>query len=353
MLKRIALLCRATTWLLIIVAAHGASAIAAEQHVGVSYFAFRTASGEAPINAYVFYPASADQVRSARIGPYDVQAEMDAAELKGAKPLIVISHGQGGSALGHHDLATYLAARGHVVASLEHPKDNVRDGSGVGTAEVLLGRPHQVSALIDALAADARWGRILDRERIGVAGFSMGGYTGLALVGARPNFLRLLDLCDAGLERGMCDLLAKKGAALDAEQPARAYVVSLESAAREAGTLADPRVKAAFVMAPMALVFDQASFTGITRPVHLHYGTADRLLDPAQNANNVIRWLPTLAGRTAIVGSDHWVYLAPCSAELAEAASEICSDAPGIDRAKLHRQIQKEALDFFAAHLES
>ncbi len=323
---------------------------AAESAVGLARFAFDAPGSQEPVNAYVFYPAAAAD-RVTRIGLYDVTASVGAVAVEGRKPLVILSHGQGGSALGHHDLASFLAANGYIVASLEHPGDNVRDGSGVGTADVLFGRPRQVSALIDALQADAQWGHRIDPDRIGVAGFSMGGYTGLVLLEAQPNFLRLLDLCRGGVEPGVCALLAQKGAALDEEKPVEAYIASLQAAARAQGKLSDARIKAAFVMAPMAMVFDAKSLEGVYRPVYLHYGTADRMLAPARNADRLLKWLPALAGRTAIVGSDHWVYLAPCSSELASAAPEICADPPGIDRARLHLQINQAALAFFGASL--
>jgi predicted dienelactone hydrolase len=42
-------------------------------------------------------------------GSYQVTATADAPPSLGTKPLVVISHGGGGSNLGHHSLATYLA----------------------------------------------------------------------------------------------------------------------------------------------------------------------------------------------------------------------------------------------------
>ncbi len=41
-------------------------------------------------------------------------------------PLVVISHGLGGSFLGHHDLAEALADAGFVVAAINHPADSSR-----------------------------------------------------------------------------------------------------------------------------------------------------------------------------------------------------------------------------------
>ncbi|MGH9489492.1 MAG: hypothetical protein ACRD17_03180, partial [Terriglobales bacterium] len=53
---------------------------------------------------YVFYP-SALPASVTWIGPYELHATRGAPALPGAKPLVVISHGHGGSDLGHHDLA--------------------------------------------------------------------------------------------------------------------------------------------------------------------------------------------------------------------------------------------------------
>jgi len=46
-------------------------------------------------------------------------------------PLIVISHGHGGSFLGRHDLAEVLADSGFVVAAINHPGDTFSDMSPV------------------------------------------------------------------------------------------------------------------------------------------------------------------------------------------------------------------------------
>ncbi|HET7565831.1 MAG TPA: hypothetical protein VFJ96_12600 [Gemmatimonadaceae bacterium] len=119
----------------------------AQRASGVGFRAIRIHD---PVNGttmpgYVFYP-SAQARGTTRVGPYDIAGTTDAPPPVGARPLVVISHGHGGSDLGHHDLATYLAGHGFIVATLEHPGDNFHDMSGNGHAAVLVGRPIQVSA---------------------------------------------------------------------------------------------------------------------------------------------------------------------------------------------------------------
>ena len=302
---------------------------------------------------WVFYPTT-HAPGETTIGPYHVDATMDAPAIPGAKPLVVISHGNGGSNLGHRELATYLASHGFIVATLEHPKDNFHDVSGVGYAPVLVGRPIQVKATISMLLNDPHWKPLIDANRIGVAGFSAGGYTSLMIVGAVPQFRRFIDFCNRyPNDKGVCGE-AKK---LTAEAQSHGHTLEqmmdgLESQLTRWGNTADPRVKAAFVMAPLSLVFDEAGIAKIDRPVFLYYGQNDHVLRPSANAEHIRPLMKTLVNVKMVPLADHWVFLDPCSPELAKDAKEICSDPPGVDRVKVHQQIQADALAFFRKSLD-
>src|SRR2546429_172552 len=64
----------------------------------------------------------------------------------GAFGVIVVSHGAGGMALLHRDLGMALGSQGYVVAAPTHARGQGNDVSGV---EVWVGRPKQVSRVID------------------------------------------------------------------------------------------------------------------------------------------------------------------------------------------------------------
>jgi predicted dienelactone hydrolase len=297
---------------------------------------------------YVFYPSTAAG-RVTWVGPYPLHATRDAPPIPGAKPLVVISHGHGGSDLGHHDLAVYLAGHGFVVASLQHPRDNFLDDSGDGHPDVMVGRPIQVKATISMLLADPHWKPLIDPDRIGVAGFSNGGYTSLLLVGAVPRFTRFMDYCkahpdDPGICGGVKQLvaqLAKKG--LTAAQ----YLTAMQEQFHRWGSPDDPRIKAAFAMAPQSLVFDKAGAASIDRPVFLYYGQNDEVLQPEYNALHIAPLIKTLARIRMIPKAGHYVFLSPCSPQLTKEAPDICIDPPGVDRVAVHRQVDADALAFF------
>ncbi len=300
------------------------------------------------MDGFIFYPSD-DRTGPTRIGSYEVSAAEEAPEAPGAYPLVLISHGHGGSALGHHDLATYLASRGFIVAAITHPKDNFRDSGGDGQPIVLGGRPRQVSAAISHLLASPRWKPHIDASQIGVAGFSNGGYTALLLVGAEPQFAILPRHCKVHPDdENVCQPLAKLEAQDRMEHRTIGEdVARLQHDLARWGPTRDPRVKAAFVMAPFSSVFDAAGLAHVDRPVFLYYARDDRVLHPRYNVLHIAPLIRTLSGIRAIPNAGHYIFLAPCSDGLARDDPKICTDPPGTDRNRIHRDINAEALSFF------
>jgi len=84
------------------------------------------------------------------------EIDLGNATLPGAKdcpiasdklPLVVISHGRGGSFLGHHDIAETLADAGFVVAAINHPGDTASDMSRSDDLSVFTERPSDIKRL--------------------------------------------------------------------------------------------------------------------------------------------------------------------------------------------------------------
>src|SRR5215510_2632066 len=74
------------------------------------------------------------------------QAVAPKAALTGDRlPLVLISHGVGGSLASHYDTVLALAQAGFVVAAVTHTGDNSQDQSFVGNRRDLIDRPRQIS----------------------------------------------------------------------------------------------------------------------------------------------------------------------------------------------------------------
>jgi predicted dienelactone hydrolase len=101
-------------------------------------------------------------------------------------PLVVVSHGRRSHLVMHHDLAETLADGAFIVAAINHAGDNYFDQSRSAELSVMLQRPTEIKRLIDFMLTASPLAATIDRERIGVFGFSRGGHTGLARCGGRP-----------------------------------------------------------------------------------------------------------------------------------------------------------------------
>ena len=285
-----------------------------------------------PMPAIVFYPTRGDGGPT-QVGPYSIAATRGAAPAPGPFALIVHSHGTGGDHLGHHDTLAALARAGFVAAAVRHPRDNYLDSSGFATDLQLIGRPHHIVALIDGVLADARLGPLVDRQRIGMAGFSAGGYTTLLIAGAVPDFSLM-----AEYRRSVPDDPYRK----------RADAAGTQRRKPDLKVVADARVRAVFVMAPaVGYVFDRAGLSKVEVPVLLYRPTADEMLLHPWHAERIAQMLPKPPEYQLIEGAGHFVFLAPCPAVIAARAPAICNDPPGIDRAAVHARLNAEMIEFF------
>lgn len=135
----------------------------------------------------VFYPSSTRAMLE-RLGPFELEVATSGVPLPGPHPLVLISHGSGGSAATHRELACHLAARGFVVGVPEHPFNNRADNTRAESLQLLADRPHHLR-----LAADwffgSRHGPELEPGRYAIIGHSLGGYAALAAAGGVPTSL--------------------------------------------------------------------------------------------------------------------------------------------------------------------
>ncbi len=313
-------------------------------HVGVTALSFTDAARQRPVATTLWYPVSRDTQMAQQpagdiFAPYLAARDAGLSDAHPRYPVVLMSHGSGGRSFNLAWLGTHLAAHGFLVVAVDHAGNMAGDNSPEGYVRGWE-RPRDFTFVLDALLKDAAWGPRLDPERIGSAGHSMGGYTALALVGARLNLGFVARVCTAPETRDHpgCELLRDVDySRIDLEEARASYK--------------DPRVRAAFAMAPgMAGTYAARDVADIQRPVELVAAKGDELMPHAQHALHLARLLPR-AKLVTLEEAGHFTFLPECTPLGFKVTPELCRDAEEGTRAASHERTRQEALDFFTRSL--
>jgi predicted dienelactone hydrolase len=268
------------------------------------------------------------------LGPTAMTVALDAPVDGSALPLVVMSHGTGGSFLSHFDTAIALADAGFVVVAMNHTGDNYADQS---RSVDVIDRPRQVSRVIDHMLSAWPGHAALDAHRIGVFGFSSGGLTALASVGGRPDFSAIGPMCSQHPGDFACLLLAKRTGPIPVVAPV---------------DVTDARIKAAVVAAPaLGFTFLPDGLRKVELPVQLWRAENDTLVPHPRYAEAVRLALPAAPEYHVGPNAGHFDFLAPCSEAMATRVPSICTSAAGFDRAAFHVDFDAAVVRFFGAHL--
>lgn len=152
---------------------------------------------ERPLEMVVWYP-TASTATPQLFGDNPVfigaLAVPNAPPAAGEHPLVVLSHGFGGSWINQTWLASALAHKGYIVAAVNHPGTTSRDRSPQAAAQ-LWQRPADLSRAIDAVTAQPEQFGLVAKGRVAAVGHSLGGWTVLEIAGARFDPERFAEDC--------------------------------------------------------------------------------------------------------------------------------------------------------------
>jgi predicted dienelactone hydrolase len=300
------------------------------QAAGIQSVDVPAAAGGPALHGAIWYPCS-DSPQQISIDEITLSAVKNCTVNGDKLPLVVVSHGRGGSFAGHHDTAETLADAGFAVAAINHPGDTVTDMSHSDDLSALVERPADIKRLIDFMLTTSSIASRLDPERIGFFGFSRGGYTGLVLIGADPNWAGTAALCRNSSSH-MCEQILRQ------EFPPQPLAQ-------------DPRIKAAVIADPLAVMFTADRFSAVKVPVQLWESERGGDGVSPETVAAVNRNLPIQHEYQVVTNAAHFAFLAPCPPALATRRPELCTDAPGFDRVAFHRQFGADVVAFFRTHL--
>ena len=296
--------------------------------------------GHKDLHVGLWYPS--DQVPPAEPNTeFGLSVVHDAPITNANGGLILISHGFSGSYAGHADTAIALANAGYVVAAPSHTGNTWSD-MGSSIDQWLIDRPRHISRVLDQLLVDDGLSPIIDPAKIGVYGFSAGGYTALGLIGGIPDLSLAATHCVDHPDEYVC-----AEGAID-----HMLAVGMDRLTADAWG-GDTRIKAASIAAPgFAFAYSRESLKNVSVAVQLWSAEHDTSVPTETNAASLKDRLPTAPETHWVDKAGHFAFLVvPCRDVFKQNEPEvyalICGDADGFDRYAFHDEMHIEMVRFF------
>ena len=266
---------------------------------------------------------------------HGVDALENAAMAAGRHPVVVLSHGWGGSMRSLAWLSAGLAQRGAIVVGVNHPNSTWGDfdpAKGIKHWS----RVHDLGVALDWVVSHRDFATQVDANRLMAVGFSYGGWTALSMGGMRGNHAQTIAACKRlGDALVFCDALLSDAHGLPSVAPA-AWDADYKDARITHVAAIDP-----------GLIWgldadDAAALEPQVRLIGLGDG-ANRLPDTDFDASGLANLLPD-ARITRLVPAFHFTALPlckPAGEEIlrSEGDDPVCSDPSGANRAAVHQQI--------------
>lgn len=333
---------------------------AASELVGTRDITVFSVERQMDLPVTIWYPAShgpeASIVGENRVfegTPASVGAEPET----GRHPLILLSHGSGSTVQAMGWLAAHLAKAGFIVAGPNHPRTTSGDSTPADTP-LLWQRVDDLSSIITALSASQDWGGIVDNERIGVLGFSLGGAAAMKISGARAGLEAYAGYCDTWPDMPDCRWFAGGIAYADWEM---IEVEPLDLRTIDKGLFErqnrDPRIKSAVLVDPsVAQAFDAESLRQIDIPMaFINLGAPHSIIAGVDSSE--LAGLTPHGSLSHIDQAIHFSFLAECRQDAKAFLKKIgevdpiCDDGGNRSRADIHAELKQMIATLFTSTL--
>lgn len=313
-------------------------------------------AGPRPLAATIWYQASDSSVDSEwsigvfRFGRNALNAPFADTQ---KRPLIILSHGTGGSAAQLSWLAEALVGAGFVVAGINHHGNTAAEETSWPHGFALPAeRARDISVLIDLLLSDKEIEPHIDADRIGTAGFSIGGYSALASAGAHLKVVDRQSRCVNESTNPVCNLPPEAGFTdSDIQALASSDAAFKAALARDTHPIGDARIRAVYAIAPAFVsLMKRQEFSLLKVPTRVVLAENDQQILLPETLAAVSEGIPDAVAIT-IPDAGHYSFLASCSLRGKIFVRALCRDSSKIDRNELHGRIGLDAAKFFGANL--
>lgn len=260
-----------------------------------------------------------------------------------AMPLVVISHGLGSNRLTFSYIARHLASHGFAVAVPEHPGSNTErledliDGIVRNETEPaeFVQRPQDITCLLNTLEREPGFANLIDTQRVGVVGQSLGGYTAMAIAGAPLDLARLNRECKLDETLNLSLLLQCR----------------LQNWVLDANNLHDSRVKAIVAINTLgSSLFGEDGYAALDVPTLIVASGADTVTPALPEQITPFTWLTTRDRYLLLLQNATHFSAIDVPAE-DNVAVNLPPEVVGPDPAIAHYYIRTASLAFFQTHL--
>ncbi|NOW95694.1 dienelactone hydrolase [Mucilaginibacter sp. SG564] len=319
--------------------------ICAQTLIGERTVRFKDEKRNRPLVTEIWYPTTDTLKQSDKaFSPFTRAYTVRDGKLPTAKlPLIMISHGTGGSRLSLEWLADALVQKGFIVAAVDH-WGNTYDHKIALEFLKPWERPRDISFVIGSLLTQPDIKDMIDPGKIGMAGFSFGGYTAIALAGGKFDFLSLLNYYKT-IGRNEINVPEFPGISKYLDDK------DLLAVAKNPPPLYDKRIRAFFAISP-ALGPGFVTDKDITAPVYIVGSQSDSM---APVKTNALRYHQLIKGSLYYINPGkigHYVMLQEAIDDVKKEAPTYFTDDASVSRHQVHLKMDSLAVGFFVKNLK-
>lgn len=291
-------------------------------------------TGPRPLRVIIWYPSEGGGTKeiSKDNGSFILLRNGKLSSQSSKYPLILLSHGSGQKASQMFWLGSYLSMHGYITISINHngtAEEEMRKGSQTLSDFCFWERPKDLSSVLNFILKDSFFIGKIDTQKIGAAGFSLGGATVIMSAGARLN----LDTLKKNSPPPPQKIANEIERFIKLSKTNRIIKISVENSGN---SFKDKRIKAVFALAPaVGGGFSKEGLAGINIPVMIAAGDKDLVAPAETNAERYNRYI-----------SNSKLILLP-----GEAGHFILEKSES-KRKKIIDHVSKLALDFFNEKLK-
>lgn len=305
----------------------------AQAGVGFSTATFTDQHRDRSLATFFWYPSEDKEIEviAGNVAFEGFKASQNAKIQDGTFPLYVLVHGTSGNWKNLSWLAAALAKEGAFVMAANHP-DYTSGNSSPASVMKMWDQPKDISFLLDRVFS-SDFSEYLDKDRINVIGYSLGGYSALALAGAVLDMKSYLSFCLENLDKA-CEYFSSTFPDFNDsfyENASKNHI--------------DDRIMTSIAIAPgFVESMTDVSLANIDIPVLIIGAEHDKNIPPATHFEPKRRKFSETTEYQEINDASHFSFMQICRPKaieiLAEEGAEfVCKDGGTKSRQEIHKEL--------------